>query len=409
MKTRFLMLLLGLIAAVHLFAQTDGPIPEQYIVLIKESYASPVALQEATTEDRESAFNLNDGKRTQNLQFLASVRNTAAISSTQVLAEYADAVVGFSAKLTSEQVGMLRQNPAVEGVFQDYYVSTEPEAIERVPAEFSPQGQTTPCAITNAGGFVDAAAKNNWIWILDTGIDFDHPDLNVQTYLPYAQSFISGQTADDGNGHGTHVAGIAAAKNNGIGIVGVSAGAKVVPVKVLPNSGAGGSISIIIQGLNHVASFDKQNDVVNLSLGAYPITNCENSNLPLRDAIKNLGISGTWVCIASGNNAANAALCSPGCINGIKVLTVGAITCAQGCYSGPNWGTPVVDWVATGQSVYSTYKNGGYATLTGTSQASPVVAGIIHARGGLAPVSGGTISCGNASVPPAAYKRAKRA
>jgi subtilisin family serine protease len=166
-------------------------------------------------------------------------------------------------------------------------------------------------------------------------------------------------------------------------------------------------MSYIIQGLNHVATYDHTNDVVNLSLGAYPTTNCENSSLPLRNAIKNLGASGTWVCIASGNNAGNAALCSPGCINGTKVLTVGAMACNGTCYGGPNWGTPVVDWVATGQSVYSTYKNGGYATLTGTSQATPVVAGIIHARGS-APVSGGNITCGNTVVPPAAYKKAKR-
>jgi subtilisin family serine protease len=408
MKTRFLMLLLGLFASAQIFAQTDGPIPGQYIVLIRETSASPVSLQEATAEDRESSATLNAGKRNQNLQLLASLRNTVAIANTQVLAEYADAIVGFTATLTPEQVSSLSQNPAVEGVFQDYYISADPGKEQSPPQEFSPEGQTTPCAINNAGGFTDGSAKNNWIWILDTGIDLDHPDLNVQAALPYAKSFIAGQTADDGNGHGTHVAGIAAAKNNGIGTVGVSAGAKVVPVKVLPNSGAGGSMSGIIQGLNHVATYDKQNDVVNLSIGGYPTTNCENSNLPLRNAIKNLGLSGTWVCIASGNNAAKAVLCSPGCINGTKVFTVGAMTCAQGCYSGPNWGTPVVDWVATGYSVYSTYKNGGYATLTGTSQATPVVAGIIHARGA-APVSGGTITCGNASVPPAAYKKAKRA
>jgi subtilisin family serine protease len=407
MKTRFLALLTAFLFVSHLSAQSEDAIPGQYIVLIKESAAQPVALQETNGNDREATVSLNAAKRNQNLQLLANLRSNSGLSETQVLAEFADALVGFTATLSPEQVSALSRNPMVEGVFQDYYVSVQPGLDEGLPEEFTPEGQTTPCAITNAGGFADGSTKNTWIWILDTGIDLDHPDLNVHAVLPYAKSFVPGQSTDDGNGHGTHVAGIAAAKNNGIGIVGVSAGAKVVPVKVMPNAGAGGSMTYIIQGLNHVAAYDKQNDVVNMSIGAYPITNCENASLPLRNAVKNLGTSGTWVCIASGNNGAKAALCTPGCINGTKVFTVGAMTCSRTCYSGPNWGGETVDWVATGHSVYSTYKNGGYSTQTGTSQATPVVAGIIHARVG-APVNGGTITCGNASVPPAAYKKAKR-
>lgn len=407
MKTHFFTLLFVLMTLDALFAQTEGPIPGQYIVLIKETTATPVCLQEVQSDDRQASYELNAGKRIQNLLLLSNLRNATGISSNKVLAEYADVVVGFSATLNAAELSRLSNHPDVAGVYQDYYVNIEPQSDQGTPEEFSPEGQTTPCAISNAGGYSDGSSKFNWIWILDTGIDLDHPDLNVQTLLPYAVSFIPGQTAEDGNGHGTHVAGIAAAKNNGIGIVGVSAGAKVVPVKVLPNGGSGGSMSYIIQGLNHVATYDKPMDVVNMSIGGYPFPNCENSNIPLRDAVKNLGTSGTYVCMASGNNAGNASLNSPGCINGPRVFTVGAMTCAQLCYGGPNWGTPVVDWVATGHNVYSTYKNGGYATLTGTSQATPVVAGIIHARGA-APVSGGTITCGNSIVPAAAYQKAKR-
>jgi subtilisin family serine protease len=76
------------------------------------------------------------------------------------------------------------------------------------------------------------------------------------------------------------------------------------------------------------------------------------------------------------------------------------------CATFPNWGTTVVDWVATGVNVYSTHKNGKYTTLSGTSQATPVVAGIIHLTG-KAPISGGTINCGNLEVPPAPYKKAR--
>lgn len=408
MKTHFFSLCFGfLMISGHLLAQSEGEIPGQYIVLIKESVAQPVALQELTDSDRESAANLNNSKRNLNLQLLANLRKASTISEEQVKSDYADAIVGFSASLSPEQVSSLSQNPLVEGVFPDFYVSAGPGTDEGLPEEFSPNGQTTPCAVTNAGGFADGSAKSAWIWILDTGIDLDHPDLNVHAVLPFIKSCVPSQSADDGHGHGTHVAGIAAAKNNGFGIVGVSAGARVVPVKVIPNSGGGGAMSYVLQGLNHVAIYDKKDDIVNLSIGVFPIANCENSNIPLRNAIKNLGLSGTWVCIASGNHAGNAASCLPGCINGAQVYTVGAMTCANTCYGGPNWGTPVVDWVATGYQVYSTFKNGGYATLTGTSQATPVVSGIIHARTG-APKSGGTISCGNNAVPPAAYKKAKR-
>lgn len=407
MKTRSFILFIMLLAIQKLFAQMEGPIPGQYIVLLKESAATPVSLQEFTSEDRESTYQQNSAKRQQNLTLLSNLRNAAGIAPNKVLADYADVVVGFSATLSPEEVARLSANPLIEGVYQDYYVNGSPAQDQGLPEEFSPEGQTTPCAINNAGGFSDGTSKKTWIWVLDTGIDTDHPDLNVHAVAPFAKSFVPGQTVEDGNGHGTHVAGIAAAKNNNIGIVGVSAGAKVVPVKVMPNSGLGGSMSYVVQGLNHVAAYDKSNDVVNLSIGAFPVGNCENANLPLKNAVKNLGTSGTWVCIASGNNANNAAQCSPGCINGNRVYTVGAMKCDRTCYTGPNWSTAVVDWVATGHNVYSTFRNGSYATLTGTSQATPVVAGIIHARAG-APVGNTTITCGNTVIPPAAYKIARR-
>jgi subtilisin family serine protease len=199
---------------------------------------------------------------------------------------------------------------------------------------------------------------------------------------------------DDGQGHGTHCAGIAAAKNNTIGVVGVSAGARVVPVKVLPNSGTG-EWSWLLAGLNHVAMYDIPGDVINMSLGGYGYINCENSWFALRDAIKNLGNSGTYVVMAAGNDNADANMNRPGCINGTRVYTVGGMSCANACYINSNWNTTLnvpVDWVAVGVSVYSTYKNGSYGTLTGTSMAAPHVAGIIHSKNG-PPASAGNISC----------------
>lgn len=407
MKTHAILLFLLVLISTGLVAQETEltPIPDQYIITLKESVATPVALQETVSANREQTAKTNQPKRDANLSKLAQVRRVSGIDASKVLAEFADVIVGFTATLTPEEAALLASNPDVEGVYQDYHILLGPQPVEETPAEFLAEGQTIPCAITNAGGYANSTS-GKYIWILDTGIDIDHPDLNVISLFPFAKSFIAGQTYDDGNGHGTHVAGIAAAKNNTIGSVGVSAGAPVVPIKVLANNGSS-SLTYVIQGLNHVSIYDEFNEVVNLSLGAYPINNCENSNIPLRNAIKNLGLAGTWVVMAAGNEKGNAAMSSPGCINGTKVYTVGAMTCTSGCYTYSNWGSTVVDWVATGVNVYSTYRNGGYATLSGTSQATPVVSGIIHARAG-APVSGGTITCGNSAVPPAAYKKARR-
>lgn len=407
MKTYTALLLLTMLRFNSMVAQEGEPvpIPGQYIVLLTESAAMPVALQRTNAGTREQTFTANQGKRQTNLDQVAQVKRNANISAENVLAEFADALVGFSAKLSDAEVARLSADPAVEGVYPDYYIQLDPQVLESTPPEIEGSGQTVPCAILNAGGF-KVSTSGNWIWILDTGIDLDHPDLAVGDLYPYARSFIPGENYDDKNGHGTHVAGIAAAKNNSFGTVGVSAGALVIPVKVLSNSGLA-AMTYVVQGIDHASVYGDPNDVVNLSLGSYPVTNCQSSNPALKKAILNLGKLGIWTCIAAGNNSGKAIHCSPGCINGAKIYTVGATTCARGCYTEGNWGPTVVDYVATGVNVYSTYKNGGYATLSGTSMATPVVSGIIHARGG-APVTGGTVTCGNLHVPPAAYKIAKR-
>ena len=197
-----------------------------------------------------------------------------------------------------------------------------------------------------------------------------------------------GGSANDCNGHGTHVAGIAAAISNSTGIVGISAGAAVVPVRVFGCSG-GSATSTIVAGINHVAANDIAGDVANMSLGGYFGSNCA-SNSSYRTAVNSL--AGTSkVAIAAGNDAANANLYQPGCISRTNVYTVASMTCSESFSSFSNYGVGPIDWIATGSSVRSTYLNGGYATLSGTSMASPVVAGILHQRNG-APRQCGTVT-----------------
>lgn len=346
------------------------------------------AKRSQTREERQRSSEENAKKSGQLISAFTQKYN---IKSEKIKQTYFHAFSGFAAELTEEEVEALKKDPNVLSIEPDVEIQLAPgrELLE------TPMAQTTPCGITNAGGFADGSVKGTWIWIVDTGIDLDHPDLNVQTASPFAISKVGG-TADDCNGHGTHCAGTAAAKNNGSGVVGVSAGAKVVPVKVFASCTTPSSpSSTIISGIDHVAAHDIAGDVVNLSLGG-PFTgaNCATSSV-YRTSVTNLSNTGTWVAIAAGNSAMNAANYQPACVSAAKIVTVASMACNKTFASSySNFETSAagpIDYIATGSSVLSTYKNGTYATLTGTSMATPHVAGILHQRNAL-PLNGGSVA-----------------
>lgn len=362
-------------------------IPGQYIVVLKESFAAPV-VRSGLTSNR-AANKPKKELRQQNNAKLKSLQLRQRINESVILFNYADALVGFSAKLSEAEVTALRNDPAVEGVYQDRTIqlnyTIKSEGTGSLPV------QTEDCAVATAGGHTDGSSKFTWIWIIDSGIDTDHPDLNVQSHAPYAISFLGG-SIEDVNGHGTHVAGIAAAKDNDFGIVGVSAGAKVVPVKVTDDAGSS-NFSAIFAGLNHVAQYSIPGDVVNMSLGG-DLPDCGIISFPaMATVIMNLANAGVWISMSAGNDHDNSTFNFPGCINNTRAFTVAALDCSTVCASYTNLGDNV-DWFAIGTNVLSTYKDGGYTTLSGTSMASPVVAGIIHSRG-QAPVRGPIIACQN--------------
>lgn len=307
------------------------------------------------------------------------------ISQTALIATYSNVMTGFAVSLTEEQVKSLQADKRIISIEKDkeYNLFDKVEEIEDSKGN-KIQGQSIPWGINYIGGFSEATASTGVAWIVDTGIDLDHPDLNVDLNLSKTMytSGTDAASADDLNGHGSHVAGIIAAKNNSIGTVGVCPGAKVIAVKVLSYRGSG-SISTIISGLDYVASHLVQGkiNVVNLSLGGSISSSLDN-------AVINLANKGAYVVLAACNYSANVSNYSPARVEAQRVYTISSHN-SQGILSTfSNYGNPSIDFAAPGDNIYSTYKNGGYATMSGTSMSAPYVSGIILANNGIVNWSG---------------------
>lgn len=211
--------------------------------------------------------------------------------------------------------------------------------------------------------------------VLDTGVDTDHPDLVANLKLP-GQDVVNGDSdPNDGQGHGTHVAGIiAAVTNNNTGVAGVSWYSKILPVKVMNDDvEASGSVAQVVAGIEWAVS--QNADVLNLSLGdpAYSST--------LQLAVDNARANGCVVIAAAGNKGTTEKNYPAAC-NG--VIAVGATDSNDNRASFSNYG----DWitvVAPGTGIWSTYPNHShsrypstynYASLNGTSMATPFVSGV---------------------------------
>lgn len=370
-------------------------IPDQYVVVLKESVAIPVIKEGKRNKNRQQKAKDNQPARDQNLKKVKDLLGKNKIKEDAVRHYYADVLVGFSAKLSKTEVGVLRSDPNVKAVYQDRAAKFSQEFLWQTDSGREKGKYFIPQNVAAAGGPVDGSQKDTWIWVIDSGIDLSHPDLNVQKDAPYAISFTS-DTPEDDFGHGTLVAGVAAAKYDDVGATGVSAGATVVPVKVgAPGfiGGYGAQLGDILAGLNHVATYYVPNDVVNISIASYGCATSTNEiEGAVSDALIILGWAGVWVCSGAGNDSdcSGATKNLPACVNGYRLFTVGALNDDGTCMDLSNWGSSV-DWAAGGWC-YSTYLNGQYGSARGTSMATPVVAGIIHAKGG-APVSSGVVHC----------------
>ncbi len=298
------------------------------------------------------------------------------ISKEKITYVYSSVVLGFAGYLSEEQVTNLQSTQEVMLVEKDNLVNVEPVEVITHDKENRPlvEMETVPWGIAAVGGYLNSERNSRIGWVVDTGIDLYHPDLNVDISLSktFVRVGIDSLTPNDFHGHGTHVAGIIAAKNNDIGVVGVAAGNKVAAVKVLSSSGWGW-VSDIIAGLDYISKRGKPGDVVNMSLGG-------DVSPSLDQAVVALGAKGFFVVLAAGNSRTNANTFSPARANGRNVITVSAHDVNDNFAYFSNYGNPPIDYCAPGVSIYSTYKNGSYATMSGTSMAAPHVAGILLAN-----------------------------
>ncbi len=277
---------------------------------------------------------------------------------------------GFAITTTQSVADQIRQLPYVAQVIEDRKVKTN--YSDNNNAIYAPQ----------AWQQFDATGKNITIGIIDTGIDYNHPDLGQGIGAGFkvvgGYDFVNGDNDPmDDHGHGTHVAGIAAA--NGVSFKGVAPDAKLMAYKVLTSEGWGYD-SWIMAAIERSADPDQNPntddalDVVSMSLGRAPV-----ANDPMAEAVNNAVAKGIVFTIAAGNDYDYFTVGSPGIAE--KAITVAAVDnngfTAPFSSKGPVAGTLALkpDVAAPGVDINSTFPNQQYESLSGTSMATPHVAG----------------------------------
>jgi hypothetical protein len=258
--------------------------------------------------------------------------------------------------------------------------------------------QVTPFGISRVGGPVPGNGLQ--AWVLDTGIDLDHPDLvvNSKKGKNFVASLFKGKRGPgDGNGHGTHVAGTIGAIDNSIDVVGVAAGATLIPIRVLGDSG-NGTIDNLIAGIDYVAQNANSGDCANISIQT-------TASQALNDAVENASQyngKDIFFTIAAGNSSNSAMDISPASADGPNIFTVSAVDDLDVFASFSNYGNPPVDFAAPGVKVLSTKNGGGVETKSGTSMASPHVCGLLLLNHGVMQSDGTAINDPDGSPDPIA-------
>ncbi|KKT42284.1 MAG: hypothetical protein UW30_C0001G0009 [Candidatus Giovannonibacteria bacterium GW2011_GWA2_44_13b] len=272
------------------------------------------------------------------------------------------------------KVAYLTENAAKELAKENSVLRVEDDAVVTIQAkgggEVSTLAQILPWGVKRVKADLVWDSGNNAnfvkVGVIDTGISTSHPDLvaNIKGGQNYVKlkGMIDPTKWNDDNGHGSHVAGIIAALNNTSGVVGVAPQADLYAIKVLDRNGSGYT-SDVISGIGWAVSNGIQ--VINMSLG------CACDTVALHNAVINAVNNGVVVVAAAGNSATSPVI-YPAAYP--EVIAVSATDSNDNLASWSARG-PEIDVSAPGVSIYSTYKGTSYKTLSGTSMASPHVAG----------------------------------
>jgi subtilisin len=328
---------------------------------------------------------------------------------------YRSALHGYAATIPEALLDRVTADERVAFVSEDRPVhavaQSLPTGIDRI------QGDASSTLSGNGSGNVNVDVA-----VIDTGIDLDHPDLDVVG----GKNCSTGKSFDDGNGHGTHVAGTIGALDNSTGVVGVAPGANLWAVRVLNNAGSG-SWSRVVCGIDFVAQNAGTIEVANMSLGGSGSDDgsCGTTRQALHKAICGAVNAGVTFVVAAGNSNANLSGFVPAAYD--QVLTVTAVADFNGQPGGGAASTCRSDVddtnadfsnyagsadaghtiAAPGVCILSTWKGGGYRTISGTSMASPHVAGaaaLCFASGGCSSPSQAMSRLRNdAAAQPASY------
>ncbi|KAH7384573.1 subtilisin-like serine protease-like protein PR1A [Pyrenochaeta sp. MPI-SDFR-AT-0127] len=279
---------------------------------------------------------------------------------------------GFAAEITDDIVNLLRLLPGVDYIEQDAVIKANLGTVEDLQKKaYVTQASSTwglaRISHVNRGStsytYDSTAGANTCSYVIDTGIATTHAEFEGRA--TFLANYAGDGSNTDGNGHGTHVAGTIGAKTYG-----VAKNTKLYAVKVLDRNGEGTN-SGVIAGINFVANDARTRScpngaVANMSLGGQRST-------AVNSAAAGVVSAGVFLAVAAGNEARDASLSSPA--SEATAYTVGATDSSDRLASFSNYGT-VVDILAPGVSVLSTWLNGGTNSISGTSMASPHVAGL---------------------------------
>jgi subtilisin family serine protease len=337
MHRRLLVLVIAFVLALGAVPATAAPAPDL------------APLHEATGEAIDGSYIvvLKPGRSA------AAVARQSGVTTTHDFGEVLD---GFAANLDARQLDRVRRNPNVAWVEANQVATIDHHQIQANPTWGLDRIDQRYLPLDNRYIWHADATKIN-VYVFDTGIDYGHPEFGGRAQFAY-DAF--GGTGFDCHGHGTHVSGTIGSKTYG-----VSKQSQLWSVRVLDCSGSG-SYAGIINAANWVAANYIAPAIANFSLGG-PFSAAVNA------AIDNLSNAGVFVAVAAGNSAANACNATPASASQAYTIAASDINDISAWFT--NHGA-CVDIYAPGVSITSTIPGGGTAIFSGTSMASPHVAGV---------------------------------